>query len=210
MLITLIIFILIALVFVGARFLFKNAGIYLPDVLFRILLGIQFCLLLMSVSAFILVEYNIYWRGYRSTSIIIITTAITGLLCFWLYKGKSFVPFVFIVLIETLFAAILVFDMDGNYKQNLYYNDNKYRLENTQRLIMSHSSLPDLFVKNGLFEKKYILNDKYEPYILHISKIKGATVNELGVDKVRITFTHSADTINGLKNPLIVDVDLNK
>jgi hypothetical protein len=210
MLIAPVVFILIALVFVGARFLFKNAGIYLPAALFRILLGIQFCLLLLSVSTFVLAEYNIYWRGYRSTSFIIIATAITGLLCFWLYKGKSFGPFIFIVFVETFIAAIVVFDMDGSYTESLYYNDNKFRLENTDRFIMAHPCLPDLFVKEGLFEKQYKLNRIYPPYILSISQIKKVYITEVDERKVRITFTHSADTINGFKNPLIVDVDLNK
>jgi hypothetical protein len=210
MLIAPVVFILIALVFIGVRFLFKKAGIYLPNVLFKILLGIQLCLLLLSVSAFILSEYNIYWRGYRSTSIIIITTAITGLLCFWLYKGKSFVPFAFVVFVETFIAAILVFDMDGSYTESRYYDNNKFRLENTDRFIMGHPCLPDLFVKEGLFEKKYKLNRMYPPYILSISQIKKVHITEVGERKVRITFTHSADTIKGFKNPLIVDIDLNK
>jgi hypothetical protein len=205
-------FLLIALLLVFARYLFVNRGIYLPDTVFRILLVIHCCFLAMTISTFVLSNYNLYWRGYRSTSIIIILTAFTGLLCIWLSKRKPYLIFVFFVLIEIMLSVILVFFTADSYTKDLYYNDAKYRLENTQQIMMAHPSLPDLFVKKGLFEKKYILNSKLEPFILDISQIKKATINELTEHSISITFSHSAkeDSASGLKNPLIVHVDLNQ
>jgi len=211
-------FLLVALALLCARFLFTHAGIYLPKKVLKIILVINLLLLLMSASTFILANYNIYWRGYRSTSIIIIATGITGLLCFWLYKGNVFMVFpgfrsvLFTILLfaEIVCTVILVWDMHGSYSESLYYNDDTYRLENTDRFIMAHASIPDLFVKKGLFEKKYVLENSYPVYQLSVNQIKSTTIKELPGHQLRITFTHTADTSNGIKNPLIIDVDLNK
>jgi hypothetical protein len=100
--------------------------------------------------------------------------------------------------------------MHGSYGESLYYNDDTYRLENTDRFIMAHASVPDLFVKKGLFERKYSLENLYPAYLLVVNQIKSTAVQELPDHHLKITFTHTADTSKGIKNPLIIDVDLNK
>jgi len=203
-------FFLIAIALIGARYLFAKTGIYLPPKLFRILIGTHLCLFLMTLSAFVLSSYNIYWRGYRSTSIIIIATAFTGLLCVWLYKGKPFGLFMIFVSIQTFVASILVGDINSNYRGNLFYNDKHFRLENTDRFLMAHPVLPDLFIKNGFFEKRVILKNDYPVYLLNVYQIKSTSILMLSQQKIQITFWHTADTISGIKNPIIINVDLNQ
>jgi hypothetical protein len=206
------VFLLIALVFIGARYLFANAGIYLPHTLYRILMGIHLCLLLIAISTFILAPFNIYWRGYRSTSIIIIATAITGLLCVWLYKGKPFGMFMVLVFVQTLFATVIVFDITYTAKATLFYNDDKYRVEYVQRFMSKFESLPYLFIKKGLFERKIVLNDKYDigDIDLYVGDIKKVVITEKSEQKINITFTYAADTMKVKNNTLTVDVDLNQ
>jgi hypothetical protein len=207
-----ILLLVIALVFISARYLFSKARIYLPVTAYRILMGIHLFLLLMAISTFILSSYNIYWRGYRSTSFIIIATAITGLLCVWLYKGKPFFVFIILVFIQTLFATVVVLDMTDNYKSGLYYNDNKYRLEYSSHFISKFVSLPNLFIKNGFFERRIVLGDKYTPpgFDLYVGTIKNVTIKKQTEQQISITFTYAADTAIVKKNTLTIEVDLNK
>jgi hypothetical protein len=85
-----------------------------------------------------------------------------------------------------------------------YYNDSKYRLELTFNGIIAAAAPPDLFVKQGLFEKKYKLPGEY----LRMDLVDSIKIKDLS-KFIEITFYHR-DTICNPTNPLKVIVNKKK
>lgn len=97
----------------------------------------------------------------------------------------------------------LILDGYSRTAYSLYYDDHRYRLETTFKGILAAAALPDLFVKDGLVERRYRLNGEY----LAKDEVDSIELNEDG-EMVTITFFHSADTSYGLTNPLRVNVNI--
>ena len=198
-----------------ARKLWYRRNIFL----FKISL-LFFCFtLILYISTFILEKYNLYWRGYRSTSFIFIFFAIFSIISYWTLPVKNLlitIPSAFLIFFLTALSTLIIFEVVGDYQNQLFYDSSKYRLEDANRGFMAPYQLPKLFVKNGLFEKRYTIDgssdnpSKLSSAKVRISKDKiiKIEVKEYSKDKVSILFYHSEDTNSIKKNPLEFIVDI--
>lgn len=87
-------------------------------------------------------------------------------------------------LITLPLASVLTFELIGDYQNQLIYNDSNYRLEETGRAIMNPCTLPTLFVKFNLYEKKYYFENGH---CLTKSQIKKITIEPLPNDQILVT-----------------------
>ncbi|WP_153798825.1 hypothetical protein [Foetidibacter luteolus] len=126
----------------------------------KFFLSIHIIMIILYVIVLVASEHNYYLRGYRSTSILFLLMTLTGVI-FWLLDrrevfGSYFRTALFVVsLIFMACSGILVVEVTHDYDKQLFYEDEKYRMENTDRGIMATCHLPDLFVKHFLYERKY-------------------------------------------------------
>lgn len=121
---------------------------------------IVFVSMIVLFSTLLAIEnINYYLVGYRSTSIVYLFTAITGIIC--TLSDRRFILNSFKRIILNLIAVIfmmgvvfLIVEMLEDFNKQMIYSDSKFRLESTGKAPMSPRGLPSLFVKNGLFERK--------------------------------------------------------
>jgi hypothetical protein len=165
--------------------------------------------LLLFVSGCFLAKYGIYYRGYRSSSIIFIAMSFSGF-AFWLLYQKqndasSISTMLFLKNLTCVFlAALLLWEVADEYKAQLFYTDTKYRLEDNRRGINEPGSFPDLYVKDGIFERIIRLDSGY-PCLLK-KEIDAITVQELSRDSISVTVHHHSDPSRNLANPLLLHV----
>ena len=101
-------------------------------------------------------------------------------------------------------ASFLAVEVAAGYKENLYYSDTKYRLENECHGFMCACGLPTLFIKKGLLEKRYILEtdttDK-KGYSCFTKR----DINSISIQKqdsvVMVSFFLTPDSSRDLSNP---------
>jgi hypothetical protein len=105
----------------------------------------------------------------------------------------------------TLF--ILSVEIYYDYKPQLFFDSEKYRLEETGRSLMSPAILPNLFIKNGLFEREYLIDKNYGIFI-SFHKLDSVKIFELQKDSVEIVFYHRDTARLDIKNPLIRKVKI--
>ena len=165
-------------------------------------------LYLTTVIIYLLAVYaginNFYVKGYRSTSILFILMGGFGLV-YWLIDRQAvfqspvrFLMFAFAVITIALSCG-LIYEMTGDHKKQLYYTDDKFRLEDTRRGINEPFLLPTLYVKNSWYEQRFnpTIDSLYHSEYLcltkeNISEIKIATFDKSSV-KVAYSLKDCAD-----------------
>jgi hypothetical protein len=116
-------------------------------------------LVLVLILLFLLEKRNYYLVGYRSTSIVFILTASSGIV--YAFTDKRFILgsvkriiLNLIALVLMSGAGILVFELIVDFKDLMVYSDTKFRLEFRPPGFMSGCQLPVLYIKQGLLERK--------------------------------------------------------
>ena len=117
---------------------------------------------IILIITIIMSNYNIYWRGYKSTTYLLITTNIVGIIYYItdkkiLRKSSNKILLSLFLFLGIAISTLICLESFNNYKSKKYYNNKKYRIENTFNGIISMYRLPNLFVKNGIIEKRYNL-----------------------------------------------------
>jgi hypothetical protein len=216
----LLIFIILPSLILGSRY-FVNSGRRISSSFSKVILYILIFATGLYLSTFLLSEYDIYWSGYRSTSFIFIALSIILVVFYLTYPiNKLTLIFSLTIYVSTfLLSGISIFlawEIYDEYYKQLFYKDKKYRLEETERGFMRIPKLPKLFVKNGIFEKRYLIDTIYDSpknsyvaqYYIPKEKIIKVEVLEIKGDTVLITFLHTADTNEVRKNPLQFKIKL--
>ena len=101
-------------------------------------------------------------------------------------------------------AMILVFEILYDYNSQLFYDSDRYRIENSFKGILAPASLPELFIKKGIFEKKFLLKGSYIPK----DKITEIKILELANDSVEVKFFHTDTLRNSISSPLICKIKI--
>lgn len=160
-------------------------------------------LTLIFISTVIMSRDGIYYWGYRSSSWIFIAMTFLGVLFFLMRPdGKSLRPLYLLPFSGTLLcvglSSLLVFGVLWNYKSDLVYKDDRFRLERTGWFI-SPCGLPTLFVKNGFLENKYhyITN-----YCLSKKDIDSIIIDEIHRDTIVVSFYHHSNW-DSLPKPIV-------
>jgi hypothetical protein len=102
-------------------------------------------------------------------------------------------------------CSVLTFELLGDYKNQLVFNDTKYRLEETGRAAMNPCTLPTLFVKESFYERKYVFSKEY---CITKSQIKNVEVKEISANKVLVTYFLTDKVFKEIPNPLNVMYNL--
>lgn len=121
---------------------------------------IVFVSLIVLFSTLLTIEnINYYLVGYRSTSIVYLFTAISGLV-YTLSDRRFILTSIKRIILNSIAAVFmmgvvfLVVEMLEDFNKQMIYSDSRFRLESTGKGPLSPCGLPKLFVKNGLFERK--------------------------------------------------------
>lgn len=124
---------------------------------------------------------NYYLVGYRSTSIVYLITTIAGIV--YVLSDRRYILNSFSRIILNLIAVVfmmgsvfLAVEMMEDFDKQIVYSDSKFRLEFTNRAPISPCSLPSLFVKNGILERKGDL-------ITPDTCILGANISEVNINE---------------------------
>ena len=169
----------------------------------RIIFILHLVFWFLLLMALILSCWNLYFRGYKSTTIIFNFIGWTGLFLYLFHKKETVPKFVHVstYLFALSIGVITIFttyDLLISNRRDIYYNDSKYRLELTFKGILAIAPPPDLFIKFGILEKRYDLNSKYIPK----EKVKNILIQRPTKQIVRIVFfyldtqhTASTDTV---------------
>ena len=173
--------------------------------LFKIYIAFIFFYLLVLYAE----KYNYYIRGYRSTSIFFIIMAITGTF-YWLIDRKEVFSnffraglFCFSVVTIAL-SFLLAFEFFSDYKNQLFYDDPTYRLEDTRRGIGEPCILPVLFVKSNFYEQKYKPVYNSSSRCFSKSDISNIKIESLAQNQISVSYFFLTDKVNDLPNHLVV------
>jgi len=177
-------------------------GIKINKIFLNIILYIHFISLILFIISIWIDKYDLSFRGHNSTSIIFNLCIFLAMIIYLFDSLKNILKkSYFVIIVYGLFVLsfyyFLFFTIDNH---NIYYNDKNYRLETTYKGIMAHATLPDLFVKKGLLEKKYSLSGKY----LIKENIDSIKVLDLK-DTIEIQFYHNEKDLRKV-NPFITKV----
>ncbi len=203
--ILILIWLFILFTFFGTRILILKKEWYVNDKTSWILLSIHLVTIVLLLTVIILRCFDLSFREYDSSSIIFISCIGTGV-PFYLFRKKTFLlPILNYILISiccfTVPALILcIYVTIAQYKTDVYYEDNKYRLETSFKGIMGSKRFPDLFIKKGIIEKKYDLNE--EP----IGNITDINITEINSDSVQITIYHIPNIYDTRPSPYIIRI----
>jgi hypothetical protein len=116
-------------------------------------------LVFVFLTLLTIADNNYYLVGYRSTSIVYLVATLAGIVYtlsdrrFILNSLKRFILNL-IAVIFMMGSGFLGVEIVYDFKEQLVYSDSKFRLEDTNRAIMSPCGLPDLFIKSGIIERK--------------------------------------------------------
>jgi hypothetical protein len=119
-----------------------------------------FVLLLVLLSIlFAIGDSNYYLVGYRSTSIVYLSSALAGIVYTlldrrFILKSIKRIVLNLIAIILMAGSAFLITEMWDDFDEQLVYSDSRFRLEYTARGIMAPCGLPVLFVKEGIVERR--------------------------------------------------------
>jgi hypothetical protein len=116
-------------------------------------------LILFYAGLLVFQKYNYHLRGYRSTSFVFLAATFVGILyCLFdrrpILTSFSRIILNLIVVLFTAGSSFLAIELFDDYRKQLFYSDNRFRLEATSRGIMAQCGLPVLFVKKGIVERK--------------------------------------------------------
>ena len=172
----------------------------------------HFFLIGIVFTSFVLSEKGIYFRGYQSHRIIFALTCFVGILSYWLdvfNLNSIFKPFmIFLVFIEGFLILPCSVDIFWSYHSQLYYDSSELRIEDTRHFI-APAQMPDLFVKNGLFEKRYSFCEKFQ-YHFRNDELKSLKVFKKQGDTVIVEFNckTTGEYLKPDKNPLICKIKI--
>lgn len=162
------------------------------------------------LSAIILSYYNWYYRGYKTTTFILIATALLFILNYLTtnFQHKAYQFFVEIIIVLTVFSTCFISYVNLNgYGSNYLFSDSNYRIESFRFLMSKADYLPDIYIKKGVMERKYSLqypaNYKFD-YSHYIDK-ESITTYSIEQHEKELIVTFSFD--DGTK--LITQTDLN-
>lgn len=119
----------------------------------------SFSINFILLTTLIMASFNFYWRGFLSTSIILVITCFVTLL-YYFYINKlshflgSFISLYLFFLISS--TQLIIMYSIVTFNNRVFYDDSNYRIEDTFNGILAHQQLPKLFVKKNLLERKYI------------------------------------------------------
>jgi hypothetical protein len=172
-----------------------------------LLLKIHVALVGLLILTIGLSFFNIYWRGYGSTTIVLLMTTTSGLILYWFHSQQEIskslrTVFLVLLIFGVPITELITWDSCARREYSLFYNDNTYRLEQTFKGILAPASLPDLFIKQGLIERKYELRGEY----INEDEIKKIEIKNYDNKILSVIFYYSADTVYGLKNPIVINV----
>ena len=105
--------------------------------------------------------FNYHYRGYKTRTIILIITCSTLIISYLItnYENKRNKVFVdFLLFVSVFITCFLSFINLQGFSDNVWYEDSKYRIENFQYFMTSAEHLPDLYIKEGIFEKRVVLD----------------------------------------------------
>lgn len=197
------IFLIAALIPYIIRLLLIENEIKFQYKFFKWILAVHFILLVFLICAFVMSHYNLYFRGYRSHSIIYLLFCLSGIMVYWCFPKSNWVIIsVIFVFFESTTSTALVIEMIYDASYQVYYHSSKYRIESTFSGIMAPAKLPDLIKTNFIFEKKYTLNGNY----IAKSNLDSLKIIDLSNDTVVVVFYHKDVAKYDIQNPFMIKV----
>lgn len=148
----------------------------------KLLMWLNLLFTTILISSIIMSFQEVYWRGYKSTTYILILTIFSGSI-YYIIASNSLIGIMkkaySILLTLGMFISIIIcLESFNRFEEKNYYSNSNYRLENTFNGIIAPYQLPKLFVKNGLIENRYDLNFKENEWeIFFKSDIDSVDIN---------------------------------
>jgi hypothetical protein len=175
----------------------------------RILFASYLILIAIFIIALFASKYNYYLKGYRSTSLLFIAMTAIGTLYWLVDRDKVFNnglrAILFCITILTLpLSALLTDELIGDYQKQLVYDDNTYRLEFTRRGIGEPCILPSLFVKEILFEQKYLQPESSYRDCLEDVKLSKVDIQVLNDSQIHVNYIKLKNDSSESKNVVSV------
>ena len=197
------IFLIAALIPYIIRLLLIENEIKFQYKFFKWILAIHFILLLLLICVFAMSYYNLYFRGYRSHSIIYLLFCLSGIMVYWCFPKSNWVIIsAVLVFFESTTSTALTIEMIYDASYQVYFRSSKYRIENTFKGIMAKATIPDLIKTNFIFEKRYKINGDYIPK----SSLDSLKIIELSNDTVVVVFYQKDVTEHDTQNPIAIKV----
>ena len=108
-------------------------------------------------------SHGYYIQGYRSHSLLFLFAALAAIV-YALVDRLSLTPTRFVFFAHACFMLVcsyaLVLEMIADYHLHFFYSDKHFRIEDDSGLHIMHPRQPPaLFVKHGLYERKFRMND---------------------------------------------------
>ncbi len=117
-------------------------------------------LFFVLLSEIIMNYYDYYYRGYKTRTFILIATCILFVISYIItnFKNKLYKVFIEIILFASVFITCFVgiINLVG-YNSDLFFEDDKSRLETFKFINNPKGMLPTLYQKKGIIEEKIIL-----------------------------------------------------
>lgn len=163
--------------------------------------GLTFLAFGILLSAIILSYYNWYYRGYKTTTFILITTAFLFVVNYLTtrFQHKIYQILVEIIIFFTIFSTCFISYVNlSGYNSNCLFSDSKYRIESFRFLMSKADYLPDIYIKNGVMERKYSLQylNNYKFDYNHYLKKESITAYSVAQSEngLTVTFTFNDGT----------------
>jgi hypothetical protein len=192
--------------FLLLRFVLIKSKVQVSPAFNKVLFALFLLAIGLFISAIILARYNIYFKGYRSTSFIFLAMSVSGGLFYsFCHRHGNIVVGKILSLATAICLSLsgpLAYELAYDYAPQLVYNDARYRLEETHRGVNEPCGLPKLFIKSGIFEKRYDLEETGYGCISG-KEIKSVSIADQPRDSVTVTIYHTVDTSWRLPNPLV-------
>lgn len=195
----------ILFIFFGIRIIVLKKDWCVSNKIAWLLLVIHLATIVLLSAVIILYFYDLSFRGYDSSNFIFISCIGSGI-PFYLFRKKTFL----LPALNYILTGICVFTVPAwllclcitisEYKKNISYDNDRYRLETTFKGIMGPKSFPDLFVKKGIIEKKYTIDEE------SIHDVTSIHIHKKNEDSIQIIIYHNPDTYEIRPSPYIIMV----
>jgi hypothetical protein len=191
------------------RFFIEKHRYYVSEIIAWVLLTLHLFVLSAFIMCSILALIDLSFYGYNSTKMIFVTMIGTGI-PFYLFRNKTFLPkflntFLSILCAFTVPAFLIyLYFILTIHKENVYYEDSKYRLE--ERYSFTSKKIPILYVKNGILEKKYSVNK----LAVDRDKIKHIKIVQDDPSSILISIDHTDYDDRMSADPIHIYVPLHK
>lgn len=191
------------------RFFIEKNRFYVSEIVAWVLLTPHLFVLSVFIVCSMLALIEMSFYGYNSTKIIFVTMIGSGI-PFYLFRNKSFLPEFLNTFLSILYAfavpafLIYLYSILTIHKENVYYEDSKYRLED--RYSFTSNKIPILYVKNGILEKKYNVNK----LAIDRDKIKHIKIVQDDASYILISIEHTDYDDRMSADPIHIYVPLDK